>query len=134
MAIEMRITTPPARKADETIEKQECIRAEVGLLCWLKLKFCIDENNDDTKPGEPSSFDAVMYGKNVCPSKRTDDAEPNDDESNNPEIHSMRSCSMIELAVCVSCKGTKNNCEMLLDELKPESVRRILVHTYITHE
>ena len=68
----------------------------------MKLKLVMDENREDINPGEPCSFDVVRYGKNVCPSNKTDDTVPNDEDSRDPETHNMRSDSTIELAECVS--------------------------------
>lgn len=57
----------------------------------------------------------------LCPSNKTDDAFPKDDEVMDPETRSMRSCSMILFAECVSCKGTKSTWVMLVAASNSES-------------
>jgi hypothetical protein len=50
-----------------------------------------------------------MYGKNDCPSKRTDEALPKFDDARDPETINIRLSSMTEFAEWVSCRGTKVN-------------------------
>lgn len=67
----------------------------------MKLKLATDVNSDATDPAPPETVEETMYGMKLVPSKRAVDAFPNDESSNEPEIISIRSDSMILLAACV---------------------------------
>jgi hypothetical protein len=55
------------------------------------------------------------------PSYNTEETFPKLDDAIAPDIISMRSCSMMLFASCVSCNGTNASCAMLLELSKPES-------------
>ena len=77
----------------------------------MKLKVLKEWNREDTEPGEPDCEVDTMYGINDWPSKRAEDAFPNEESESVPDTMRTRSDSMMPLPSCVFCRGTIVNCE-----------------------
>jgi hypothetical protein len=79
----------------------------------VKLKLEMEWNRADTSPGAPEDEDDMMYGMNVDPSNSAEDATPKVESASAPDTSSMRSDSITPLAVCVFCRGTIVNWDIL---------------------
>ena len=131
MAIEMRMTTPVARKSIIHVSQLAfCLLFEMGggkekdLRCWSKLKFAIELNKPATVPGEPDWEVDTTKGVNDAPSNRADEALPKDESDSVPDIIKTRSGSMIPLLACVFCRGTMVNCETSVPLWRVEPARK----------
>ena len=68
-------------------------------------------NKEETEPGLPDWEVDTMYGESDCPSKRADDAFPNEVSESTPETIKTRSGSMTPLLSWVFWRGTMVNWE-----------------------
>jgi hypothetical protein len=103
MAIEIKMTTPVARKSVDArchlsfiSRSRECWQ---DLLCREKLKFARELKRPATDPGLPDADAETTYGIKSLPSNNTDEACPND-ETRLPDINNIRSPSIIPCALC----------------------------------
>jgi hypothetical protein len=83
-----------------------CDIFDVNIRCWVKLKVAKEWNMADIAPADPEEDFDVMYGIKVWPSNKAVEALPKDGSASEPDTMSIRSGSIIPLALCVSCNGT----------------------------
>ena len=72
----------------------------------MKLKEEKEWKIENTAPGEPVEEDDVRYGMKACPSNNAEEMLPKEGSVREPEIRSIRSCSITPLELWVFCNGT----------------------------